>query len=137
MRRRAAFVILALTAWTLGSALGAIAPGSSDASAGAPIRLSAAHAGYTPDLTGVGSYTGPIQAMTYIVPGTSSQKVISAEAANAVYGHGGVPNDEASSRGGRASQRCRLDIVRGDSDEGNDRTARARSVRGRGRGKGK
>ena len=29
MRRRAAFVILALMAWTLGSALGAIAPGSS------------------------------------------------------------------------------------------------------------
>ena len=30
--------------------------------------------------------------MTYIVPGSSSQKVISAEAANAVYGHGGAPN---------------------------------------------
>ena len=52
MRRRAAFVILALMAWTLGSALGAIPPGSSDASADAPIMLSAAHAGYTPDLTG-------------------------------------------------------------------------------------
>jgi len=45
-------VILALAAWTLGSALGAIAPGSSDASTGAPIMLSAAHAGYTPDVTG-------------------------------------------------------------------------------------
>jgi LCP family protein required for cell wall assembly len=45
-------VILALAAWTLGSALGAIAPGSSDASADAPIMLSAAHAGYTPHLTG-------------------------------------------------------------------------------------
>ena len=52
MRRRAAFVILALTAWTLGSALGAIAPGSSEASGDPPIMLSAAHAGYTPDLTG-------------------------------------------------------------------------------------
>ena len=52
MRRRAALVILALTAWTLGSALGAIAPGSSDASGNLPIMLSAAHAGYTPDLTG-------------------------------------------------------------------------------------
>ena len=52
MRRRAAFVVLALTAWTLGSALGAIAPGSSDASGDPPIMLSAAHAGYTPDLTG-------------------------------------------------------------------------------------
>ncbi len=45
-------MILALSAWTFGSALGAIAPGSSDASADAPIMLSAAHAGYTPDVTG-------------------------------------------------------------------------------------
>ena len=52
MRRRAAFVILALTAWTLGSALGAIAPGSGEASADVPILLSAAHAGHTPLLTG-------------------------------------------------------------------------------------
>jgi LCP family protein required for cell wall assembly len=52
VRRRAIFVILALTAWTIGSALGAIAPGSSDASPDAPIMLSAAHVGYTPDLTG-------------------------------------------------------------------------------------
>lgn len=40
----------------------------------------------------IGSYTGPIQAMTYLVPGTSTQAGISAEAANAVYGHGGVPD---------------------------------------------
>jgi len=70
MRGRAAFVILALTAWTLGSALGAIALGSSDASAAPPIMLSAAHAGYTPDLTGnrpisilaIGSGARPYQA---------------------------------------------------------------------------
>ena len=40
----------------------------------------------------IGAYTGPIQAMTYLVPGTSTQTGISAEAANAVYGHGGVPD---------------------------------------------
>jgi hypothetical protein len=40
----------------------------------------------------IGAYTGPIQAMTYLVPGTSTQIAISAEAANAVYGHGGVPD---------------------------------------------
>lgn len=50
--------------------------------------------GYHPNVTApdIGAYTGPIQAMTYIVPGTSTQTVISAEAANAVYGHGGVPD---------------------------------------------
>jgi hypothetical protein len=42
----------------------------------------------------IGAYTGPIQAMTYIVPGTSSQRVISAEAAQAVYGRGGVPDGQ-------------------------------------------
>jgi polyisoprenyl-teichoic acid--peptidoglycan teichoic acid transferase len=52
VRKRGAFAIAALVAWTLGSALGAIAPSSSEASADAPILLSAAHAGHTPLLTG-------------------------------------------------------------------------------------
>jgi hypothetical protein len=48
---------------------------------------------YEPVLaSNIGAYTGPIQAMTYIVPGVSSQRVISAEAAQAVYGRGGVPD---------------------------------------------
>jgi ABC-type phosphate transport system substrate-binding protein len=50
---------------------------------------------YQPMLTtAIGSYTGPIQAIAYLVPGTSTQRVISAEAAQAVYGHGGVPDDQ-------------------------------------------
>jgi polyisoprenyl-teichoic acid--peptidoglycan teichoic acid transferase len=52
VRKRATFAIAALFAWTLGSALGAISPGSSRAAADPPIMVSAAHAGYTPDLTG-------------------------------------------------------------------------------------
>jgi hypothetical protein len=50
--------------------------------------------GFHPNTTAadIGAYTGPIQAMTYLVPGTSTQTAISAEAANAVYGHGGVPD---------------------------------------------
>ncbi|MDB5213554.1 MAG: hypothetical protein JWO86_1481 [Myxococcaceae bacterium] len=53
--------------------------------------------GYHPAVPGPGpdfiaGYTGPIQAMTYLVPGASTQTAISAEAANAVYGHGGVPD---------------------------------------------
>jgi hypothetical protein len=50
--------------------------------------------GFHPNVTApdIGAYTGPIQAMTYLVPGTSTQTVLSAEAANAVYGHGGVPD---------------------------------------------
>jgi polyisoprenyl-teichoic acid--peptidoglycan teichoic acid transferase len=51
VKKRATFAVLALAAWTLGSALGAIAPGSSGAAADAPIMLSAAHAGYAPELT--------------------------------------------------------------------------------------
>jgi hypothetical protein len=48
---------------------------------------------YMPTVTAdIGAYTGPIQAMTYIVPGISSQRAISAEAAQAVYGRGGVPD---------------------------------------------
>jgi polyisoprenyl-teichoic acid--peptidoglycan teichoic acid transferase len=70
VRKHGTFAIAALAAWTLGSALGAIAPGSSEASADAPILLSAAHAGHTPMLTGdrpisilaIGSGARPYQA---------------------------------------------------------------------------
>jgi LCP family protein required for cell wall assembly len=52
MRRRAAFVILALTAWTLGSGPRGDRARLERSIGGPPIMLSAAHAGYTPDLTG-------------------------------------------------------------------------------------
>jgi LCP family protein required for cell wall assembly len=52
VRKRGPFAIAALAAWILGSALGAIAPSSSQAAADAPILLSSAHAGHTPTLTG-------------------------------------------------------------------------------------
>jgi hypothetical protein len=58
--------------------------------------------GYTPDPvnggagSGVGEYVGPIQAMAYVVPGASSQRAISAEAASAVFGHGGAPTTTSS-----------------------------------------
>jgi hypothetical protein len=38
----------------------------------------------------VGEYLGPIQAMLFVVPSTSSQKAISAEMARAVFGRGGA-----------------------------------------------
>jgi polyisoprenyl-teichoic acid--peptidoglycan teichoic acid transferase len=50
--KRLIFAVLALVVWALGSALGAISPGSGEASTEAPIMLSSAHAGYTPKLTG-------------------------------------------------------------------------------------
>jgi hypothetical protein len=40
----------------------------------------------------VGEYLGPIMAMTFVVPGTSTQALISAEAAQAVFGRGRVPD---------------------------------------------
>jgi hypothetical protein len=39
----------------------------------------------------VGEYLGPIMAMTFIVPEAANQNVISAEAAQSVFGRGGVP----------------------------------------------
>lgn len=52
----------------------------------------AANLGYTPNDPTIGEYFGPTMAMVFLVPGTSSETVISAEAAQAVYGRGGVPN---------------------------------------------
>ncbi len=40
--------------------------------------------------TDTGHYTGPIQPMTFVVPPSSSQRVISAEAARLVFGGGGA-----------------------------------------------
>ena len=44
--------------------------------------------GYDP-VPGVADYTGPIQAITFVVPAASSQRAISAEAAHLVFGAGG------------------------------------------------
>ena len=43
---------------------------------------------YAPGPT-IGSYNGPIQTMTFVVPAASSQRSISAEAAKLVFGNGG------------------------------------------------
>lgn len=48
--------------------------------------------GYVPSSPGVGEYLGPIMAMVFVVPGASTQNVISAEAARAVFGRGTVPD---------------------------------------------
>jgi hypothetical protein len=46
-------------------------------------------AGYGPPGSGFAEYLGPIQAMTFVVPGASREQAISAEAARAVFGMGG------------------------------------------------
>lgn len=43
-----------------------------------------------PSVNGIGEYLGPIQAMTFLVPGASTQQAVSAQAAHLVYGLGGV-----------------------------------------------
>jgi hypothetical protein len=45
--------------------------------------------GYGSPGPGIAEYLGPIQAMTFVVPGVSTQQAISAEAARAVFGMGG------------------------------------------------
>ena len=45
-----------------------------------------------PRRANVAEYLGPIMAMSFIVPAASKQTVISAEAAQAVFGRGGVPD---------------------------------------------
>ena len=47
--------------------------------------------GYSPTL-GIADYTGPIQAITFVVPAGSKQAAISAEAAHLVFGAGGNRN---------------------------------------------
>ncbi|HEX3765154.1 MAG TPA: hypothetical protein VHW23_40940 [Kofleriaceae bacterium] len=47
--------------------------------------------GYSPTL-GIADYTGPIQAITFVVPAGSMQTAISAEAAHLVFGAGGNRN---------------------------------------------
>src|SRR5262249_54464486 len=44
--------------------------------------------GYS-EMTGIGDYQGPIQAITFVVPGTSTQHSISAEAAHLLFADGG------------------------------------------------
>jgi LCP family protein required for cell wall assembly len=50
VRKHAAFAIAALAAWVLGSAVGAIGPGSTPASAAPAILVTAGHSGSTPTL---------------------------------------------------------------------------------------
>jgi hypothetical protein len=45
--------------------------------------------GYSPT-EGIADYTGPVQAITFVVPSASSQKSISAEAAHLIFGAGGA-----------------------------------------------
>ncbi|MGE5225583.1 MAG: LCP family protein [Planctomycetaceae bacterium] len=52
MRRRALALVLALSAWVLGTALGSLGGGAAAAGASAGILMGAAHAGYTPSLSG-------------------------------------------------------------------------------------
>ena len=52
MRRRAAFLVIALAAWVLGSALGSLGGAETARAQSAGVVVGKAHAGYTPSLTG-------------------------------------------------------------------------------------
>jgi LCP family protein required for cell wall assembly len=52
MRRRAAFLVIALAAWVLGSALGSLGGTVTARAQSAGVVVGKAHAGYTPSLTG-------------------------------------------------------------------------------------
>ena len=52
MRRRAIFVVMALTTWVAGSALGAMGGSVAATAQGSGIVVGKAHAGFTPSLTG-------------------------------------------------------------------------------------
>jgi hypothetical protein len=55
-------------------------------------KTCATNLGYDPTDVNVGEYIGPTMAMVFIVPGTSTQNAISAEAAQGVFGRGAVPD---------------------------------------------
>ena len=70
--------------------LGGTGPGGVRVDVGESDIFSTTCAGYGPPSGDVGEYLGPIQAMLFVVPSTSSQKAISAEMARAVFGRGGA-----------------------------------------------
>jgi len=65
-----------------------LGPGGVAVDIGESDIFSSSCAGTVPS-SDVGEYFGPIQAMLFVVPGYSTQKVISAEMARAVFGRGG------------------------------------------------
>jgi hypothetical protein len=67
----------------------AIGPGGAAVDVGESDIFSSTCSGYGPPGPGVAEYLGPIQAMTFVVPGVSRQQSISALAARAVFGMGG------------------------------------------------
>jgi hypothetical protein len=66
-----------------------LGPGGASVDVGESDIFSSTCTGYGPPGAGVAEYLGPVQAMTFVVPGVSSQQTISAEAARAVFGMGG------------------------------------------------
>jgi hypothetical protein len=69
-----------------------LGPGGATIDVGESDIFSSTCSGYGVPGEGVAEYLGPIQAMTFVVPGVSGQQAISAEAARAVFGMGGDRN---------------------------------------------
>ena len=69
-----------------------LGPGGAQIDIGESDIFSSTCSGFGPPDDGVGEFLGPIQAMTFVVPGKSTQTAISAEAARAVFGMGGDGN---------------------------------------------
>ena len=67
----------------------ALGPEGATVDVGESDIFSSTCSGYGTPGAGVAEYLGPIQAMTFVVPGVSAQQAISAEAARAVFGMGG------------------------------------------------
>src|SRR5580658_6995503 len=66
-----------------------LGPSGANVDVGESDIFSSTCTGYGAPGAGVAEYLGPVQAMTFVVPGVSSQQTISAEAARAVFGMGG------------------------------------------------
>lgn len=66
-----------------------LGPNGANVDVGESDIFSSTCTGYGAPGAGVAEYLGPVQAMTFVVPGVSSQQTISAEAARAVFGMGG------------------------------------------------
>jgi hypothetical protein len=72
------------------SAACSLGPGGLAVDVGESDIFSTSCSGYGPPGGGVAEYLGPVQAMLFVAPGGSSQQVISAAAARAVFGTGGA-----------------------------------------------
>jgi hypothetical protein len=66
-----------------------LGPSGANVDVGESDIFSSTCTGYGAPGAGVAEYLGPVQAMTFVVPGVSTQQTISAEAARAVFGMGG------------------------------------------------